>query len=295
MIRYSLVALLFLLTSINLTAQVEVGITSKNGNKNNFSSTDLIQIKNSKLLVDVPETSRDAFSSALSAVWEISDFTFSTDDNTDNTGNNNELICSISIEQSQSGQSFVSFCDITRKNHLGESERIARFPLQMSSSLTNKLRSQAEGSDLRSIVYADPDFHNITSGILELNLMAINNQLSLGKTIWLDEDISKGHLLGNLKDGTLHIPSYCLIKPRHITGNEEVLNEEKLMKKYPYSWDVNRDTGEGRFRLLSAQTGSTMYIGIIDNISGQIIYQTKKSNQFNLRRSDFKEIAKEIG
>ncbi|MFP4663599.1 MAG: hypothetical protein ACLFM1_04145 [Bacteroidales bacterium] len=295
MIRYSLVALLFLLTSINLTAQVEVGITSENGNKNNFSSSDVIQIKNSKLLVDVPEASRDAFNSALQAVWEISDFTFSTDDTTDNTGNNNQLVCSISIEQGQNGLNFVSFCDITRKNHLGESERIARFPLQMSASLNNKLRSQAEGSDLRSIVYANPDFHNITAGLLELNLMAINNQLSLGKTIWLDEDISKGHLLRNLKDGTLHIPSYCLIKSRHITVKEEELNEEKLMKKYPYSWDVNRTTGEGRFLLLSAQTGSTMYIGIIDNISGQIIYQTKKSNQFNLKRSDFKEISKEVG
>ncbi|MDA3820419.1 MAG: hypothetical protein PF590_08180, partial [Candidatus Delongbacteria bacterium] len=64
----------------------------------------------------------------------------------------------------------------------------------------------------------------------------------------------------------------------------------------PYPWEIGEPNGDGdRFVLMFAQTGTKVYISIYDNLSGQFIYQTKNSNQFYLKKSNLKDIAKSIG
>ncbi|HKK69135.1 MAG TPA: hypothetical protein VJ946_13020 [Bacteroidales bacterium] len=292
--RYFLTSLILSTVSIILTAQVQVGMVSSDGKQKNFTSTDLIRIKNSRVIIDVPASCKPAFQTAFQNAWTISEFAFA--DEAETSSNGQLVHCGLSIRPGENRQNFRTFCEFTMKNHSGKNIQIASLPVQLKPSLNETLVKQPEDSNLKTVLYKSGEFHNLHPSFLTLNLKAINNTLSLGKTIWFNEDVTRPTVLSGLAGSQLFIPTYCLLKPDYFRGTEEIMNKSKLLKKYSYSWKSGStpDT-DNRFIFLSAQTGSNMYISIIDNLTGQVIYQNRNQNQYYLKRSDFKNIAKAIG
>ncbi|MGC9332414.1 MAG: hypothetical protein ACP5DZ_11150 [Bacteroidales bacterium] len=279
-----------------MQAQVEVGVIADDGQKRNFSSGELIKIKNSTITFYVPEAYKTVFSEVLDEVWTISEYELTShapDEMT--TGNINPLFY-FDVKKGQNSQVFDIRCKLGMKDYNGKNLVVASFPLYQSAKLNRMLIKQSETIALKHLIYTQPDFHNMSTLSLKTNLQAINNLLAMGKTQWMDEDVVKNTVMQNLQNETLYIPTYCLLKPNFISGTEENLDKEKLMKNYPYPWKIGEPNGDGdRFVLMFAQTGVNVYISIYDNLSGQFIYQTKNSNQFYLKKSNLKDIAKLIG
>ncbi len=294
--RFCFLIVLNCLLSLNLLAQVEVGVVTDNGQKRNFNSGELIKIKNSRITFYVPEAYNTVFSEVLDEVWTISEYELKShapDEMT--TGKTNPLFY-FDVKRGQNNQVFDIRCKLRMKDHNGNNLGVASFPLYQSADLNKMLTKQPETTDLKTIIYTHPNFYNMSKLSLKTNLQAINNLLAMGKTQWMDEDVVKNTVMQNLQSETLHIPTYCLLKPNFISGTEENLDENKLMKKYPYPWKIGEPNGDGdRFVLMFAQTGVNVYISIYDNLSKQFIYQTKNSNQFYLKKSNLKDIAKSIG
>jgi hypothetical protein len=291
--RLFIFTLIFSVVSINLTAQVEVGIITANGSKNNFSATQLVSIKNSMLVIDVPDAYKPAFRDAFESSWTISDYAFADEAEQDET--TRKIRCSFSITPGDNGQNFRTFCEFSMKDHSGQNMQIARFPLQHKPALTESLVGLPEGSNLKEIMYQNGAFHNLHPSFLSLYLKAINNTLSMGKTVWFNEKTLKPTVLPVLASNELFIPEYCFIKPDYFRGTENIMEKESILKKYDYAWQTGEVHNETRFIFLSAQTGNSLYYCVIDSLTGQVIYQDRKQNQYYLKRSDFKNISKAIG
>lgn len=294
--RFGFLIAVSCLITLSLQAQVEVGVIADDGQKRNFSSGELIKIKNSKITFYVPEAYNTVFSEVLDEVWTISDYELTSHAPGEMTTGKTSPLFYFDVKKGQNAQVFDVRCKLGMKDYNGNNLVVASFPLYQSAELNKVLTMQSETSALKPLIYSQPDFHNMSELSLKTNLQAINNLLAMGKTQWMDEDVVKNAVMQNLQSETLHIPTYCLLKPNFISGTEENLDKEKLMKKYPYPWEICEPNGDGdRFMLMVAQTGATVYISIYDNLSGQFIYQTKNSNQFYLKKSNLKDIAKLIG
>jgi hypothetical protein len=294
--RFCFLIVISCLLSFNLLAQVEVGVVTDNGQKRNFNSGEIIQIKNNKITFIIPEAYHSVFSEVLELVWSVSEYEMTSTLSDDLSVNESKPVFYIDVKRGQNNQVFDIRCKLRMKDHNGNNLVVASFPLYQSADLNKILTKQAETTDLKPIIYSQPDFYNLSKISLKTNLQAINNLLAMGKAQWMDEDVVKNAVMQQLQSETLHIPSYCLLKPNFISGTEENLDENKLMKKYPYPWKIGEPNGDGdRFVLMFAQTGTNAYISIYDNLSKQFIYQTKSTNQFYLKKSNLKDIAKSIG
>ncbi|MGM0649241.1 MAG: hypothetical protein ACQES1_01900 [Bacteroidota bacterium] len=294
--RFFFFIAIFCLLNVSVQAQVEVGIIEPDGQKRNFNSSETIKIKNSKVVFSVPDVYGDLFDEILDEVWQVNDYMLTTKSPDKIELADKDLLFYFDIERGRNNQTFDIRCKLEMKDYNGGDFLVANFPLFQSAQLNNLLTKQPKETDLQQILYQNADFHNMSKISLSSNMQAINNLLTLGKTQWLSEEVAKTNMLKKLQDETLYIPTYCLLKPNFLSGEEERQDSVKLLKKYPYPWEIGvSEEADERFILIFAQTGAKVYISIFDNSSGQFIYQTNNNNQFFLKKSNFKSIAKSIG
>lgn len=280
--------------SNNTEAQIEVGLLHDDGNKENLSQTYILRLKNSRCEVIVPQNMEKLVEDAFKNHWTMTDCTIYTDSERSTEPNDSISIFTLCVEPGPTAQTPKISFKLLIKDFNGETVRIAEIILFPDAELIAGIQSINSPDAQRHELFKHGKFYNAENKFLLHNIRGINNQLNKGKSVWFDDDFSSQAHIGMLKSQTLMIPEYCFLRRNMLNGKDEVYEEKKLMKQFPYQWE-KAENSEARFVFLYAQSGAAIYVSIFDTISGQLIYQTKSSNKYKLRSKDFKILSEKIG
>jgi hypothetical protein len=149
----------------------------------------------------------------------------------------------------------------------------------------------------------DAVIYNWNLQFLKNSFQFINEKLKNAELFWMFEDI-KYEDLSMLKNKTLYIPDYNMIRFSSFSGDESVKFKEKdLLKKYPYPYKV---IPMNEFQTLAAQSNEPIYylsmvrssmdkfIAIFEANSGEMAYYNYSKLAYGLKENDFKELKKAI-
>ena len=135
-------------------------------------------------------------------------------------------------------------------------------------------------------------------------LQVVNGYLNDSSERWLYKSDTKNKGLKALKNKTLYIPDYALTYFNPYTGDESTKQDEaKIFKKYPFKYElISADklskkimTEEKSFYYMAYVKSSTdKYLTIFNSKTGKIVYSKYKPTSYNVKDSDFKDLAKSI-
>src|SRR5690606_20736892 len=152
-------------------------------------------------------------------------------------------------------------------------------------------------------IYTDAEISNWTPGFLRNYLKNINDLLISGRGRGLYESNDEVPAVSQLANTTLYVPDYVLERKGHLygigSGNQD---SERLMKDYPYSYEFKSASqisdmileGEDFYYLVYTRSSSEKYYTVYHSKSGEIVYNAYKPMSYNLKNSDFKDIAKSV-
>ncbi len=293
-IKAFIVLLLALVCGTSLQAQIEVGITKKDNSQSNFSQTQLIRLKNNKLEIIVPAYLEECVKASFQSHWTFSDWDIYTDATHNTIANDSINILSIVVESGSTPQTPEISMQLHMKDFNGEIVQVAKIVLYPTGELIEQIQSMNSTDMQRNKIFESGSFYNMKSAFFSANLRAMNDQFAKGKALWFgNEYISQAHI-NLLKSSSLAIPEYVFLKRNMLNGQDEPVDEAKLMKHFSQSWEKATNS-EARFILLYAQSGTSTYISVFDTISGQIVYQNQSMNKYKLTSKDFKHLSNLIG
>lgn len=160
-----------------------------------------------------------------------------------------------------------------------------------------------EEEEVIDYLYTDAEIRNWNPGFLRNYLRNINNLLDEGGERGLYKGEDKIPEISQLANKTLYIPDYTLLKMNKFNGSETDLQEQvKLMKKYPYPYEFKAAAeisdmileGEDFYYLVYTKSSTEKYFTIYHSTNGEIVFNKYKPMSYNLKTSDFKDIAKSI-
>lgn len=160
-----------------------------------------------------------------------------------------------------------------------------------------------EEDEVVDYLYTDAEIRNWNPGFLRNYLRNINNLLEEGVHRGLYQGEDKVPTASQLANKTLYIPNYTLLKMNKFTGGETDLQDQvKLMKKYPYPYEFKDAAeisnmildGEDFYYLVYTKSSTEKYFTVYHSTTGEIVFNKYKPMSYNLKTSDFKDIAKSI-
>lgn len=160
-----------------------------------------------------------------------------------------------------------------------------------------------EEDEVVDYLYTDAEIRNWNPGFLRNYLRNINNLLDEGVHRGLYQGEDEVRTASQLANKTLYIPNYTLLKMNKFTGGETDLQDQvKLMKKYPYPYEFKDAAeisnmildGEDFYYLVYTKSSTEKYFTVYHSTNGEIVFNKYKPMSYNLKTSDFKDIAKSI-
>lgn len=280
--------LFLLIISISSFSQIETGIRTREGKKQNFTQTQLISLRNKTCVFVVPEKLTQTFEEILPSTWTFCKYEITNESVNATT---DRIVFKIAVEQGSTAQTPIISMQLSMLDYNNNPLNIANIALYPKADLLKELQSISDLDSQLQKIYLHPSFYNMNTKSLRNNLTAINNLLATGKSLWLDNDYCNSSLIKLLKNNELSIPEYCFLKRNMLTGEDEEVESETLLKKYPFTWTKESSSQNERFVLMYAQSGSSIYLSVFDKQGGQVIYHQHKLNYFKLKSVCFKDIA----
>ncbi len=194
---------------------------------------------------------------------------------------------------------YMNFTDRKGKDFQQTFARLDLFPTQE----TMKEIPNHKDEKVIDYIYTDAEISNWTPGFLRNYLKNINDLLISGQGRGLYESNDEVPAASQLAKTTLYVPDYVLERKEHLYGigggNQD---SERLMKDYPYSYEFKSASqisdmvldGEDFYYLVYTRSSTDKYFTVYHSISGEIVYNAYKPMSYNLKNSDFKDIAKSV-
>ncbi len=175
---------------------------------------------------------------------------------------------------------------------------IAYIPLQREFASTynpyNLYENYGSGGHIR----------NWGPGILKNYIQTLMYNLDKNENRWLYLGIHDNNEIKNLKEKTLYIPDYVLIKFNSFNGDETSKNDEKsLFGSYKLNYkiistdELNKkilEDKEAFYYLVYVKDRTDKYVYVVNSLTGEIIYSNYTPLSYNIKSSDLKSIQKEI-
>lgn len=277
-----------LVISIITNAQVEVGVRNADNSKKELGQTQLIQLRNSTINFIVPSGLESDIKVALEKYWSFSDWTITSEMNLSASPDKSNCIFTLNVAEGPNVQCPEISLILYMADFAGNKVQVGRIMLQPTGDLILGIQSLNSTEEKCAAIFKNGAFYN-AGEYLANNLRAMNNLLASGGSIWLDQEKCSVPHVTMLETNELYIPEYCLLKRNMISGQDEIQESSKLLKKY--TWPVSLDKKDNqRFICMYAQAGAAVYMSIFDNISGNVIYHHKSMNQYKLSSKDFKAL-----
>ena len=159
-----------------------------------------------------------------------------------------------------------------------------------------------------TIDYLDYDgegrLRNWGPGVLKNYLKVLMARLNADKNHELDEEICNINEVEKLKEETLYVPDYVLIKfSKHNEDEVQRHNEKELFQDYRFKYklisgaELNQkilnDQG-GFYYLLYIKSNTDKYINVINSLTGEIIYSKCVYGSRNIDTKDLKNLSLKI-
>lgn len=157
-----------------------------------------------------------------------------------------------------------------------------------------------KGPKQNKYLYESAEIFNWFPGMIKNSLQTINKYLLAEETRWMYAN-SNTPELQNLKEDTLFVVDYSLVKFAKFTGDEtERYAPEDIMGKYPYAYEFISNealserimNGQKCYYLYFVKSSTEKYVNVINSETGEIIYSAYKSASYNISSKDIKKIIK---
>ena len=308
------ITIMVTLLTVTLTAQVGVGskeqVTTSPGK---LDDQDLEKLKSSKTVFLYREGDDvEALEQAIKSVWTVTEISLLPHTDYDKIDFATTSVFSLGgfnlyrlgFSASTNYSSSYTYLNLWMKgeNSKGKEERKSFCRIELhptSETLRYVLNEDAEKA--YEYLYTDATLHNWTPGFIRNYLKQVNDLLSSETERWLyqnefDEEIEV------LSDKTLYLPDYLFVKFAPFSGDEsERLDEDDLLKNYPYDYEIISAeelsdkmlaSEEALYYLVYVKSSSNKYLSIYNSKTGNLLYSSYKPMSYNVKKSDFKKIAK---
>lgn len=152
------------------------------------------------------------------------------------------------------------------------------------------------GRDLLETIYARTHFRNWSPGQLSLYLSTVQTDLQKSQRRWLYDERAENAELAKLKQATLYIPEYALIKFNKYSGDESEHHDiAKLLKQYRYPYkivstaelnDVIASGPDPVYVFDYVRSSSDKFVSIFERGRG-LVYRHYTHDSHNLDDDDF--------
>ncbi|AWM14232.1 hypothetical protein NHF50_10300 [Flavobacterium sp. NRK F10] len=174
----------------------------------------------------------------------------------------------------------------------------------LNFTFANKRMSEAE-EYVSGMVYNENWFHNYSLGMLKNNFQKLNSLLEKKQFYGLSEEEYTDEVK-KLKKATLYIPDY--LKKEYKTGKSSKLHYDDLTEKeledllsdYPYKAEFISEEELDKKILLGEEIyylkgGFWLgFVQVVNAKTGEVVYRDRKVLSYNIRKKDFKKLAKAI-
>lgn len=248
---------------------------------------------------------------ALEDVWTISDLVlipYAEADKIDLRGKSFfviEGLRTVSTKYTTVDNSYVFlhlYMDLTDKKGKDFKQTFARLDLFPTEEAMKEMSLKKE-AEIFNYLYGDAKINNWTPGFLRNYFRNINDLLEKGEGKGIYEGIDKVPGISDMANKTLYVPEYVLEKKSKIYGLVSGAHQpEKLMRKYPYPYEFKSASeiseaitaGEDFYYLVYTRSSSEKYFTVYHSTTGEIVFNRYKPMSYNLKSSDFKDIAKSV-
>jgi len=312
-----------LLVSTIQYAQVGVGpiemVKLKSGK---FSKKDLTQLKSTKTVFVYRDSDDvEVLKKAIQEVWDFTEISFVPFSELKNIDPYTSSVFSIagvntntSFVKESTGATSLNYDNThiylnlwmmqenpKKKKSIKKSYcRIELHPTYTDYSMVTGSRSK----DALTYIYEEGTLKNWKVGFLKNYLKQVNDHLTKEEERWLFKSDKKNPKLRKIKNKTLYIPDYALVKFNKFTGDEsQRLDPKKLLKNYPHKTkiisadELNEmilDPTKNINYMVYVKSSTDKYIYIFNSKTGDILYSKYKGTSYNLKTKDFKDLAKAI-
>lgn len=152
------------------------------------------------------------------------------------------------------------------------------------------------GSQLLATIYDGTHFRNWSPGQLSLYLSSAQSDLEKGQRRWLYDELAENAELAKLKQSTLYIPDYALVKFNKYSGDESEHHDlAKLLRQYHYPYKVVSSaelnniiaTGPDPVYVFDyVRSSGDKFVSVFERGRG-IVYRHYTANSLNLDDDDF--------
>lgn len=151
--------------------------------------------------------------------------------------------------------------------------------------------------------YTNATLKNWKPVFLKAYLKNVNDLLTNQTERWLYANDQTDELK-KLAKNTLYIPDYLFVKFNAMTGDESSrLNVDKIMKSYPFKYEVMSadelsekalKSSEPMYFIVYVKSSTDKYLAVYNSETGDMLYGTYKGVSYNVKKSDFKNLAQQI-
>lgn len=306
---------LILLATTNTFGQINVGPNENYQLKTGeFEQANLNKLKSSKTLFvyrDSDNVNLELFESTLSEVWDYTELEFvSYKEYTSRTYDESYSFFTIGgrhqIKTSSSDM-------VTRNTHIfltlwmiNGNKKLTFCRIELYPTFTTYQKAKDTEDNVSLMVkhlYEESKLHNWNLLYLKNALQLVNEKLTKSDEHWIANSEVYSDL-SHLKNDTLYIPEYTLIKFGAFTGDESKRhNVKKLFKKYPYPYKVLSmeellekalHSEKPLYYLSYIKSSTDKYVSVVNAKTGELLYSDYSPVSYNIKDKDFKKLAKEI-
>ena len=273
-----------------------------------FEQSDLNSLKSSTTLFvyrDCDKKNLDFFKSCLKEAWDFSQLEFiSYDEFRTKKYDENYSFFTIGglhkVKTSSSGMVSESTYIYLKlwMNKGGEEMIFSQIFLYPTFQTYQKAGSYSESSfAMIDFLYNEAILHNWNPIFLKNYLQYINQKLTKSEVRPLFKKEVNKEALQQLKNDTLYVLDYSLIKFNPKTGDEsERFNTEELLNKYPYPYKIvsieefkfkDINSKKPLFYLSHVKSNAILFFSVFNSKTGEILYASNSIVSYNLNRNDF--------
>jgi hypothetical protein len=313
--RIVIIALIFL-ANTNIFGQINIGpIEQVKLETGEFDQANLNKLKNTKTLFiyrDSDTENLELFKATLNEIWDYTELEFiSYEEYSSNTYDENYSFFTIGGLHKRKVTSNGTVIENTylyltlwmnNKNEKLTFCRIELYPTYPTYREA-KMHVKNDVNLMMKHLYEESKLHNWNLVYLKNALQLVNKKLTKSDEHWLfNSEVYSD--LSHLKNDTLYIAEYTLIKFSMFTGDESKRhNVKKLFKKYPYPYKVISveelsekvlNSEKPIFYLSYIKSSTDKFVSVVNAQTGELLYSDYSPTSYNIKDSDIQKLAKEI-
>lgn len=187
--------------------------------------------------------------------------------------------------------------------------KIAIYPDGSVMGLAEEFRysfslNDQQKTDHMEYLYDEAYFYNWELGFMKNSLQEVNRVLNNDETRWMFSEIVNDAQIKKLRQETLFVPDYVLVKFNKFNGNEDNKHDrEQLFKNYKYRYELI-DGDELSAKILEekepfyyfnyVRSSTDAFYTITNSNTGEIIYSDYDPVTYNIKPKNIKAISRTI-